>query len=91
MSATSFIAISVFRPEQLPPLANGTGKPFFLLPSPQDKVTPIGHTEAAEKELKAAGANVLLRRCVGGHGWQGDVWTMVGDGIGWLDQQLRKD
>jgi predicted esterase len=87
----AFIAMSVFRPEELPPLANARGKPFFLLQSPQDEVTPIRHAEAAEKALKAAGAKVLLRRYEGGHGWRGDIWTMIGDGIGRLDQQLRTD
>ena len=87
----AFIAMSVFRPEELPPLANARGKPFFLLQSPQDEVTPIRHAESAEKALKAAGAKVLLRRYEGGHGWRRDLWTMIGDGIGWLDQQLRTD
>ena len=87
----AFIAMSVFRPEELPPPANAGGKPFFLLQSPQDEVTPIRHAEAAEKALKAAGVKVLLRRYEGGHGWRGDIWTMIGDGIGWLDQQLRTD
>jgi RNA polymerase sigma factor (sigma-70 family) len=87
----AFIAMSVFRPEELPPPANARGKPFFLLQSPQDEVTPIRHAEAAEQALKAAGARVLLRRYEGGHGWRGDIWTMIGDGLGWLDQQLRTD
>jgi RNA polymerase sigma factor (sigma-70 family) len=87
----TFIAMSVFRPEGLPPLENAAGKAFFLLQSPQDQVTPVQHAEAAEKALKAAGAKVHLRRCEGGHGWRGDVWTMIGDGIGWLDRQLGTD
>jgi predicted esterase len=85
----AFIAMSVFRPEHLPPLANARGKPFFLLQSPQDGVTPIRHAEAAKEALEAAGATVLLRRYEGGHGWRGDIWTMIGDGIGWLDHRDR--
>ena len=87
----AFIAMSVFRPEELPPLANAGGKPIFLLQSPQDAITPIRHAEAAEKALKAAGAKVLLRRYEGGHGWRGDIWEMIGDGTGWLDHQLRTE
>ena len=83
--------MSVFRPRELPPPEDAAGKAFFLLQSPQDQVTPIEHAEAAEKALKAAGAKVLLRRYEGGHGWRGDIWTMIGDGSGWLDQQLRTD
>jgi predicted esterase len=87
----TFIAMSVFRPEGLPPLENAAGKPFFLLQSPHDQVTPVQPAEAAEKALKAAGAKVHLRRYEGGHGWCGDVWTMIGDGVGWLDRQLGTD
>ena len=87
----AFIAMSVFRPEELPPLADAGGKPIFLLQSPQDAITPIRHAEAAEKGLRAAGAKVLLRRYEGGHGWRGDIWKMIRDGTGWLDQQLKTE
>ena len=36
----AFIAMSVFRPGQLPGLENAKDKAFFLLQSPQDRVTP---------------------------------------------------
>ena len=83
----AFIAMSVFRPGELPALENAKGKAFYLLQSPQDRITPVRHAEAAEKALQAAGAKVRLRRYEGGHGWRGDIWTMIGDGITWLDQQ----
>ncbi len=35
----AFVAMSVFKPDQLPPLAAAKGKPFYLLQSPDDKVT----------------------------------------------------
>ncbi len=84
----AFIAMSVFRPGELPALENAKDKAFYLLQSPQDKVTPVQHAEAAEKALQAAGAKVRLKRYDGGHGWRGDVWTMIGDGVKWLDQQV---
>jgi predicted esterase len=86
--AGAFIAMSVFRPGQLPPLENARDRAFYLLQSPQDQVTPVQHAEAAEKALQDAGAKVRLRRYEGGHGWRGDVWTMIRDGIAWLDQQV---
>ena len=83
----SFIAMSVFRPGQLPAVESARGKPFYLLQSPEDRVTTIQQAEAAEKALTAAGAKVRLRRYEGGHGWHGDIWKMIGEGIGWLEQQ----
>jgi RNA polymerase sigma factor (sigma-70 family) len=84
----AFIAMSVFRPKQLPGLEAAKGKAFYLLQSPQDRVTTIPHAEAAEKALQAAGARVRLRRYEGGHGWHGPVWTMIGEGIEWLDRPV---
>ncbi len=83
----AFIAMSVFRPKQLPGPEAAKGKAFYLLQSPQDRVTTIQHAEAAEKALKAAGAKVRLSRYEGGHGWHGDIWAMIGEGIEWLEQQ----
>jgi RNA polymerase sigma factor (sigma-70 family) len=87
--AGAFIAMSVFYPYQLPPLANFKGKAVYLLQSPDDEVTPIRFAEAAEKALKEAGARVHLERYPGGHGWRGNVWKMLGDGVEWLDQPDR--
>ena len=84
----AFIAMSIFRPAQLPALENAKDRPFYLLQSPQDQVTPVRQAEAAENALQAAGAKVRLQRYEGGHGWRGNVWAMIGDGIAWLDQQL---
>ncbi len=85
----AFIAMSVFLPEPMLALENARDKAFYLLQSPQDQVTPVRHAEAAEKALQAAGAKVRLQRYEGGHGWRGDVWSMIGDGITWLDHQIE--
>jgi RNA polymerase sigma factor (sigma-70 family) len=82
----AFIAMSVFKPAQLPALANLKGKAFYLLQSPDDRVTPLRFAVAAEEALKGAGAQVHLERYPGGHGWRGNVWKMLGDGVTWLDQ-----
>jgi RNA polymerase sigma factor (sigma-70 family) len=85
--AGAFIAMSVFRPQQLPALEQAKDRAFYLLQSPQDRVTPIRYALTAEHSLQAAGAKVRLEQYEGGHGWQGDVWTMIREGIDWLDQQ----
>jgi predicted esterase len=86
----ALIAMSVFKPEQIPALENAKGRAFYLLQSPDDKVTPIRFAEAAERTLVAAGAKVRLKCYRGGHGWRGDVWGMIGEGIKWLDQQAAR-
>jgi uncharacterized protein (TIGR03067 family) len=83
--AGAFIAMSIFVPQQLPSLDNASGKPFYLLQSPDDRVTRFVFAERAEKALKSAGAVAHLERYSGGHGWQGPIWKMVGDGIAWLE------
>jgi RNA polymerase sigma factor (sigma-70 family) len=84
----AFIAMSVFRPKELPALENAKGRAFYLLQSPQDRITPVRHAEAAEKALQAAGVKVHLQRYEGGHGWRGNVWAMIGEGMTWLEQQV---
>lgn len=82
----AFIAMSVFRPGQLPSLENAKGKPVYLLQSPDDRITPWRFAEQAEKELTAAGTQVLLKKYAGGHGWQGDVFGMIAAGLKWLEK-----
>jgi predicted esterase len=83
----ALVAMSIFKPQQMPPLQQAQGKAFYLLQSPDDRVAPIRFAETAEKTLRTAGAKVRLQRYKGGHGWQGNVWKMIGDGTAWLDKQ----
>jgi len=82
----AFVAMSVFFPNQLPPLTAAKGKPFFLLQSPDDQVTKYLFAKNAEKQLKVAGAKVKLTDYPGGHGWQGDVFGNIQAGMQWLEQ-----
>lgn len=82
----AFIAMSIFKPQLVPAIENARGRAFYLLQSPDDRVTPIRFAADAEKTLSAAGANVQLKQYKGGHGWQGNVWTMISDGIQWLEK-----
>jgi predicted esterase len=52
----SLVAMSVFKPDSLPPLAKAKGRPFYILHSPDDKVCPFRMAEAARDELTKAGA-----------------------------------
>ncbi len=81
----SLVAMSVFKPDQLPPLSAAKGKPYYLLHSPTDFIT-IKMAERARDQLKAKGAITKLETYEGGHGWHGDVFTMIGRGIEWLEE-----
>jgi predicted esterase len=83
----AFIAMSVFKPQLTPPLENAKGKAFYLLQSPDDRITRLQFAEEAEQSLREAGAKVKLQQYEGGHGWHGERWKMIGDGITWLEKQ----
>ena len=82
----SFIAMSVFKPLQLPALDAAKGRPFYLLHSPEDRI-PIRMAEQALVQLRRKKANVKLVRYQGGHGWRGDVKSKVQAGIDWLERK----
>ena len=82
----SFIAMSVFKPDLLPPLENATGHGYFLYHSPQDKVCPFRMAEQAAKNLENGGATVKLTTYSGGHGWRGGLYDDIRDGIEWLEK-----
>jgi predicted esterase len=84
----AFVAMSVYKPEQMPPLARAKGKVYYLLHSPQDFIK-MRFPEAAKKDLTAAGATVELRTYDGGHGWHGDALGNIRRGVEWLDAQAR--
>jgi poly(3-hydroxybutyrate) depolymerase len=83
----AFVAMSVFNPRFLPPLDGGKGKAFYVLHSPEDEVCPMRMAEAAEKQLATKGAKTTLARYDGGHGWHGDVFGNIREGIDWLEKQ----
>jgi len=81
-----FIAMSVFKPQDLGPLAEAKGEAYYLLHSPDDQVCPFRMAQDAEKVLPKAGAKVKLVTYEGGHGWRGPVYDWIRDGVAWLDQ-----
>ena len=82
----SFIAMSVFRPDFLPPLEKAKGHAYFLYHSPDDRVCPFRMAEQAAKELKKSGATVKLATYDGGHGWRAGLYDHIRAGVDWLEK-----
>jgi predicted esterase len=81
--AGSLIAMSVFRPEALPDPSVAKGRAYYLLHSPQDFI-PLAMDEKARDTLSTQGARVKLVTYEGGHGWHGDVFGQIREGLLWL-------
>lgn len=89
----SFVAMSVFKPDLMPPLAAAKGRAFYLYHSPDDQTCPFFFAEAAKQTLGTNGARVELKTYPGGHGWRPFTYYFdsVRAGIDWLSaQQFRK-
>ena len=84
----SFVAMSVFKPQELPSLERASGHAYYILHSPED-IIPIRMAEEARDVLRELGAAVKLVAYPGGHGWHGDVYGMIRTGIQWLEKQVR--
>lgn len=82
----SFVAMSVFKPAQLPPLDAADNRAYYILHSPDDFI-PIAMAKTARDRLGNNGAAVRLKTYAGGHGWHGDVFGMIRTGMTWLEQQ----
>jgi predicted esterase len=84
----SFIAMAVFYPEQLPPLAQAKGRVYYLYHSPEDDVCKFQMAQAARDALTRNGALVRLTTYAGGHGWHGDIFGDIRRGLEWLVNPL---
>jgi predicted esterase len=85
----SFVAMSVFYPAMLPPLAQAKGHAYFLYHSEGDETCRFRLAEDAQKKLGEAGAKVELKRYEGGHGWTGDVYGDIREGVRWLEKNAK--
>jgi len=81
----AFVAMSVFLRGENAAVSGVKGKSFYLLQSPDDRITRFEHAEKARDALVAAGARVHLQSYAGGHGWRGPVWPMMREGFKWLE------
>jgi predicted esterase len=86
----SFIAMSVFNPKFLPPLKDAKGHAYYLYHSQQDRICPFRMAEQAKNSLAEHGAKVRLETYEGGHGWRGNVYHDIRNGIEWLEQNQEK-
>jgi predicted esterase len=83
----SFVAMSVFKPDFLPPLKNAKGHAYFIDHARDDKTCPFRMAEKARDELGKAGAKVEFSEQEGGHGWAGgDVYGRMRKGFEWLEK-----
>ena len=85
----SFVAMSVFRRNWLPRLDTAKGHIYYLLHSPQDKICPFSHAKQAKVDLTAVGALVRLETYKGGHGWRGNLYGNIRNGMTWLMKQTQ--
>jgi len=81
----SYIAMSVFKPETLGRLEHAAGHAYFIDHSPDDRVCPFRMAEQAHKVLRQYGAKTELVTYKGGHGWRGNVYGRIREGIRWLE------
>jgi predicted esterase len=86
----SFVAMSVFKANQLPALRNAKGKAYYILHSPDDMVCPYRMAVTARDALREAGATVEFAEYAGGHGWHGDPFGNIRKGIDWLEQKTKQ-
>jgi predicted esterase len=88
--AGSFIAMSEFKPDLLPPLKNAAGRSYYLYHSQQDTIVPIRVAETARDELIKNGASVEFVEYSGGNGWHGEVFDDIRRGVAWLQEKTAK-
>jgi predicted esterase len=82
----SYIAMSVFRPQWYASMEAAKGHRFLLDHSPDDKVCPYELADLAEQTLTKLGAEVKRIDYRGGHGWRGDVYGRIRNGLAWLTE-----
>ena len=87
----SYVAMSVFKPDYLPPLNRARGHACFIDHSPDDRTCPFRLAKAAEQSLRQHGASVRFNTYQGGHGWRGDLYGRIRNGIEWLEKNTASD
>lgn len=85
----SFIAMSVFKRNQLPSLKKAKGHAYYLLHSPDDKVCPYSMAKEAAAALKKKGAKTTLVDYAGGHGWKMAIYPALQTGFKWLEKESK--
>lgn len=79
----AFVAMSVWKPDQLPKLKVAKGRAFAILHSPDDFI-PIRMAEAARDALEEHEAEVHYATYAGGHGWRDDPFGKMRAALAFL-------
>ena len=88
----SFVAMSVFKPEFMPPLSQAKGRPFFLYHSPEDQVCGYIFALRAKGRLAENGATVEIKTYAGGHGWGSpSSFDDIRTGMEWLRSRTERE
>ena len=82
--------MSVFKPKQLPAIRRAAGKSYYILHSQQDNICPYRMAVDARDTLAKYGAKTTLAEYPGGHGWRGDVFGNIREGIAWLEKNATE-
>lgn len=85
--AGAFIAMSVFRENEYSKPVTAPSCCVYLMQSPDDNRTPFRHAESAQQFMESVGIRVMLKQYKGGHGWHGNPFEMVSEGMNWLVMQ----
>jgi predicted esterase len=86
----TFAAMSVFKLGSSPLIKNAKGRAFYILHSEGDRVCPYWMAKQAQEAIKDNGGSVRLKTYEGGHGWRGDVFGNIRDGVLWMEKQSAK-
>jgi predicted esterase len=76
--------------EFLPPLKEANAQAYYLYHSPDDRVCPYHMAEQAKKSLAENGAKVRLETYQGAHGWRGNDYNDIRNGVEWLEKNRKK-
>ncbi|HVT14313.1 MAG TPA: M56 family metallopeptidase [Fimbriimonadaceae bacterium] len=82
----SFVAMSIFVPDQLPALSGAKNRLYYIYSSPDDRIVKFSYATQALTKLTRAGAKATLETYAGGHGWHGDVYGGIRKGIDWMEK-----
>jgi predicted esterase len=83
--AGGMLAMSVFKPDQLPELENAKDRRFYIYHSAGDKVCPFWMAEEAKEMFTDLGIRNKLVKYRGGHGWHGNIFGSIEKGMLWLE------
>ena len=86
LATGSFIAMSGFEPESLPPLEQARGRAYVLFQSARDERYPFSAAQQAYNKLKEKNAKASLLKYRGKQNWQEKAYTQIRVGIKLLER-----